>query len=79
MREIPQHFLSIPYNSNINPDNTSHDFINLSEGSNCLIYTYALLRYFSFDPPILWSSELWSDTKYTEKIHDYKEFDMMFF
>jgi hypothetical protein len=77
--EIPESFYSIPYNALINPDNHPGDFSNLSEGANCLIFAYALLKYNGFSPPILWPIELWDDKKFTKQVTECRGGDMLFF
>lgn len=76
---IPESFYSTPYNSLVNPDNPPDDFGDLSGGSNCLIFSYAILKHNGFSPPILWSRELWEDIDFTEKVQDYREWDILFF
>lgn len=79
MIDIPDIFRYIPYNALVNPDNPPKDFLDLTGGSNCLIFTYAILKYFHYKPPIFWSIEFWNDTEYTKRVEDYKEFDILLY
>lgn len=76
---IPENLSSIPYNPEVNPDNPPSDFSDLSAWSNCLIYAYAILRHNNLSPPILWSRELWDDEVFTEKVEEYREWDILLF
>jgi hypothetical protein len=76
--KVPELLMSTPYNSEVNPDNPPPDFVDLSSGSNCLIFSYAILQHNWFSPPILWPMELWDDEKYTERVHEeYRAWDIL--
>jgi hypothetical protein len=40
----------------------------LAEGANCQLFAYAVLRHFGLAPPELRSSELWTDTRATQRV-----------
>lgn len=40
----------------------------LTEGANCQLFAYEVLRHFGLAPPELRSSELWSDTSTTQHV-----------
>ncbi len=77
--KIPETFFTIPYNTEVNPDNPPDDLSDLSAGSNCLIFSYAILQHNWFSPPMLWSRELWDDEEFTEKVEEYREWDILLF
>ena len=76
---IPSDFYTVPYNFRVNPDNPPLDYLDLSSGSNCLIFAYAILKCNHLFLPILWSRELWEDQLFTQKVQDFQELDLLFF
>jgi hypothetical protein len=40
----------------------------LSDGANCQLFAYEVLRHFGLAPPELRSSELWTDTSKTQRV-----------
>ena len=60
--DIPASFWSVRYNSERVPTDKPLD---LSEGSNCQLFAYALLAHFGKTLPPFRSSDLWNDTSFT--------------
>lgn len=77
MISIPETFLKIRYNGEIHPYTDYKK--DLTDGSNCQIFAYSILRYFSLEIPDFWSSELWEDTTHTEIVDEFQEFDILLY
>lgn len=75
--EIPENFVDVNYNPQRIP--SVEDQSDLALGANCQVYAYELLRYFGKHPPMLRSSELWSDDRYTKKVESYEVLDLMLY
>lgn len=75
--EIPENFINVSYNPKIIPNGENQP--DLTQGANCQVYAYELLRYFGKNPPLLRSSELWSDEQQTKKVVDYERLDLMLY
>ena len=75
--KIPERFADVRYNAQRIPDVENQS--DLSLGANCQVYAYELLRHYGKSPPLLRSSELWSDEQYTQKVSDYKFLDLMLY
>jgi len=75
--KLPTKFKNVKYNALRIPGVKNQSNLNL--GANCQLYAYEFLRYFGKHPPELRSSELWTDTKYTEKITEFKFLDLMLY
>ena len=75
---IPDKFFKIPYNSKQYPGKKGT--LNISKGANCQLFVYELLRHNGFNILFTFrSSDLWEDTRYTEKVDTLKPFDIAFF
>lgn len=59
MFEIPSQFQKTHYNAHILPKEGKP--LDLSVGANCQVYAYAVLTHFGKHPPLLRSSQLWTD------------------
>jgi cell wall-associated NlpC family hydrolase len=64
--EIPARFFEVPYDGSCIPDESRA--VRLKDGANCQVFAYELLRHFGLRPPLLRSSELWSDAASTEVV-----------
>ena len=74
---IPDIFYKIEYNSARIPgiDNQS----DLSQGANCQVFAYELLRHNGIQPPVYRSSELWSDTQTTVIVDSPQPLDLLLY
>ena len=75
--KIPERFTDIRYNTQRIPGVEKQS--DLSLGANCQVYAYELLRHYGKSPPLLRSSELWSDEQFTQKVSDYEFLDLMLY
>ena len=50
----------------------------LTDGANCQLFAYEVLRHFGLHPPDLRPSELWSDTLYTRHVTVPRPLDLVF-
>ena len=76
--EIPDWLMQINYNGKIIPNGTNQDIA--TTGANCQVFTYHLLRSHQLIVPEYRSSELWSDTEFSELItENYHPLDILFF
>lgn len=75
--DIPSAFLAVPYNGSVYPG--SGEPTDLSQGANCQVYAYALLRHFSISFPPLRSSELWSDQIHSVRTDTFAPLDLLLF
>lgn len=51
----------------------------LTEGANCQLFAYAVLRHYALDVPGWRSSDLWDDTGLTERIAHARPLDLALF
>ena len=77
MLEIPDFFWTVEYNGSNFPRES--DAYRLTGGANCQVFAYALLQHFGIAVPPLRSSELWSDTRFTRRVSDYRPLDLLLF
>lgn len=76
--DIPGWLTTIQYNGKVTPHTAPFDIA--TTGSNCQVFSYHLLRHYNLVVPNFWSSELWSDTEFSEVItEDYQPLDILFF
>ena len=77
MLQIPDAFLAVRYNG----ENFPRESIGyrLTDGANCQVFAYALLQHFGITIPPLRSSELWSDTRFTQKVSVFSPLDLILF
>lgn len=83
MLSVPEPFMEVRYNGARYPGahysrSVSGADTDLSAGANCQLFAYALLRHFGLVVPPLRSSELWADTRYTERVRDLGPLDLLF-
>ncbi len=75
---IPPWMMNIKYNPRIIPNGKEQDII--SNGANCQVFAYHLLRHNNRIVPDFRSSELWDDDKFSIRItEDYQPLDVLFF
>ncbi|MEU7583508.1 hydrolase [Streptomyces sp. NPDC041068] len=51
----------------------------LTDGANCQLFAYEVLRHFGLAPPTLRSAELWSDTTATAHVTAAQPLDLLLF
>ena len=75
--KMPDTFYDVEYKAERIPgvDNQS----DLTLGANCQVFAYALLNENGLQVPNDRSSELWSDTSYSEFVTDFKPLDLMLY
>jgi hypothetical protein len=49
----------------------------LTEGANCQLFAYAVLRHHGLNPPELRSSELWEDDRHTTRVAVPRDLDLV--
>jgi cell wall-associated NlpC family hydrolase len=77
MVEIPDFFFSVAYDGgNFPRESVAYQ---LTGGANCQVFAYALLQHHGIAIPPLRSSELWSDTRFTQRVSDYRPLDLLLF
>ena len=70
--------MNIKYNGRIIPNGQPHNI--LTTGANCQVFAYYLLRYHNLVVPDFRSSELWTDTTFSEVVMtNYQPLDILFF
>ena len=74
---IPEAFFDVSYKSARIPGVENQS--DLSLGANCQIFAYALLKENGLHVPNDRSSELWSDTSYSEVVTDFRPLDLMLY
>ena len=74
---IPEQFKHVQYNSSRIPGVENQE--DLSLGANCQVFAYAFLRYHGIQIPNFRSSNLWEDNVYTEKVSQFRKFDLMLY
>jgi hypothetical protein len=74
--EVPPEFRSIPYDGDRHPGAVEFDF---SQGANCQLWAYALLKHFGLDVPPFRSSELWEDAEFSEAVQRWEPLDLLLF
>lgn len=76
LRQLPLHFFEVPYVAAQIPAGDN----SVGRGANCQRYAYAVLRHCGLVLPPFRSSELWSDTDYTDVVTgDLAPLDMVLF
>ncbi|MEP6862490.1 MAG: hypothetical protein ABJE66_17845 [Deltaproteobacteria bacterium] len=77
MLEVPAVFWTVGYNgANVPRQSVPYE---LAGGANCQVFAYAILEHFGIAIPPLRSSELWSDTKFTRLVSEYRPLDLLLF
>jgi hypothetical protein len=77
MLEVPARFFTVVYNgANYPRESVPYE---LADGANCQVFAYALLQHHGIAMPPLRSSELWTDTTFTERVSDYRPLDLLLF
>lgn len=51
----------------------------LTDGANCQLFAYEVLRHFGLAPPPLRSSDLWADTRATTRVPRARPLDLLLF
>jgi hypothetical protein len=74
--EVPPEFRCIPYDHDRHPRSAAFDF---SEGANCQLWAYALLRHFGIEAPPFRSSELWEDQEFSDAVQGLEPLDLLLF
>lgn len=70
---LPLLFRTVRYDGSRIPDGR-HD---LSNGSNCQLYAYAVLAHFGINLPPWRSSELWADAELTRQVPSFESLDLL--
>src|SRR3954471_23808362 len=71
--DIPAAFWVVPYNAE------RFGAREIAAGANCQAFAYALLRHFGRDISDLRSSDLWEDTRETERVAELAPLDLVLF
>lgn len=74
---IPDQFYRVRYNAAVYPGTV--DYNDLSNGANCQVFAYALLKHFGIDIPAFRSSDLWEDKLHTVVATEYEPLDLLLF
>jgi cell wall-associated NlpC family hydrolase len=77
MLQIPDSFWVVKYNGGNFPRESGA--YRLTDGANCQVFAYAILQHFGITIPPLRSSELWSDTKFTQRVSVFCPLDLILF
>jgi len=75
--KIPEEFYNVEYASARVPGVENQS--DLSLGANCQVFAYALLEENGLHVPNDRSSELWSDTSYSEAVTEFEALDLMLY
>ena len=75
LASLPDRFHAVSYNGACIPDGR-HE---LSAGANCQLYAYAVLAHFGIELPPWRSSELWADTRLTDRVSQFELLDLLLF
>jgi len=71
--DIPAAFRSVPY------DADRFGARDITDGANCQAFAYAVLRHFGRDVSDFRSSDLWEDTRQTERVAEPAPLDLLLF
>ncbi len=71
--DVPPAFWTVPY------DGTRFPARDITDGANCQAFAYALLRHFGCAISDFRSSDLWDDTRETERVSDLAPLDLLLF
>jgi cell wall-associated NlpC family hydrolase len=71
--DVPAAFWHVPY------DAECFGVRDVAAGANCQAFAYALLRHFGRDVSDFRSSDLWEDTRETERVADLAPLDLVLF
>lgn len=74
---LPETFRQVHYAGKRIPGVENEDDLTL--GANCQVYAYALLRHHGLHMPPFRSSELWTDTEYTQVVTEFQPLDIMLY
>lgn len=74
--KFPEWTMKIKYNYDIIPQSYSQNIIKL--GANCQTFACEFLKFNNLYVPLLRSSELWKDTKYSMNVIEYRPLDVLF-
>jgi hypothetical protein len=78
MLDVPTILLEVRYNGRRVPGSAGPR--DLSDGANCQVFAYALLRHHGVELPPFRSSELWADTEHTAMVAPpYEPLDLLLF
>ncbi len=75
--KIPKKFENVLYKTSRIPGVENES--DLTKGANCQLFIYNILRYFGKEIPPFRSSELWTDTKFTNIVTTFKPLDIMLY
>jgi lipoprotein Spr len=76
--DIPTRFWSVPYDATRIPSDSGP--ADISDGANCQLFAYTLLRHFGVNVPPFRSSELWEDHDHTTVVtDDFAPLDLLLF
>jgi cell wall-associated NlpC family hydrolase len=73
--EIPDSFWGVRYNGSCYPGAVS----DMTQGANCQLFAYELLRHHGLLVPSFRSSDLWDDTEFTEPVSTLEPLDLLLF
>jgi murein DD-endopeptidase / murein LD-carboxypeptidase len=76
MIEIPAGFMNVYYDGAKFPGSGARD---VDRGANCQLFAYALLGHFGVRVPPFRSSELWSDTEFSQKVTELEPLDVLLY
>lgn len=80
LHQLPAAFWTVPYVGSRFPGSRAvTDRPGLAMGANCQLFAYEVLRYFDLAPPVLRSSELWTDTQTTSRVSVAQPLDLLLF
>src|SRR5258707_14616877 len=71
--DVPAAFWRVPY------DAERFGVRDVAAGANCQAFAYALLRHFGRDVSDFRSSDLWEDTRETERVAELAPLDLLLF
>lgn len=74
---LPDSFWEIPYKAEHFPGAVPPSLIGT--GANCQFFAYQVLALFGRHVPDLWSSDLWEDDLFTERVPDPEPLDLVLY
>ena len=74
---IPEKYHHVKYVTSVIPDLAIEP--NVTNGANCQVFAYSLLREFGLKAPLLRSSELWVEDELTQVVTDFEPLDIMLY
>lgn len=74
--DIPAQFQRVPYDPARHPQSAEFD---PTQGANCQLWAYALLKHFGIDVPRFRSSDLWDDQHFSDAVWEPEPLDLLLF